>query len=95
MVEPAEREQLAKVLRSVSMRICVQQDVPDEEECLVMAKRHVKDIIKRIDLEEIISLPRDGKQDDKKKRAEKKRAAAAAEEAAAGCDWVKRRKSAK
>ena len=91
MVEPAEREQLAKVLRSVSMRICcVQQDVPDEEECLVMAKRHVKDIIKRIDLEEIISLPRDGKQDDKKKRA-----AAAAEEAAAGCDWVKRRKSAK
>ena len=49
------------------MRICVQQDVPDEEECLVMAKRHVKDIIKRIDLEEIISLPRDGKQDDKKK----------------------------
>ena len=105
MVEPAEREQLAKVLRAVATRhlerehgIDGQATESEEAEALRVAKAELRDIMKRIDYDEILSLPPDDKKkDDDKKITKKKKATRADSEAAsaAAADWAKRRKSAK
>jgi hypothetical protein len=92
MVEEAERVQLAKVLRKVAIRLGKQCGEEDEDEALQMAKRYVKNMVNRVDLEEILSLPLDGRttaasSSKKDEKINKKRAAAAAAKAAA--EWVR------
>ena len=112
-MEPQQRVQLAMVLRTIALGYCYRHwgkhgeaTFEQETEALVYAKREVKDMLKRIDVDELQSLEipaDDSKKDDDEKKdtarkvTKKKKpsgADAAAAEAAADA-WAKRRKSAK
>ena len=112
-MEPHQRVQLAMVLRTIALGYCHRHwgkrgeaTFEQETEALVYAKREVKDMLKRIDVDELQSLEiqaDDSKKDDDKKKDTAKKvtkkkkpseADGAAAEAAADA-WVKRRKSAK